>query len=300
MGYKNKPELMKTFLTSILLAGSLSSALAASTINPANHFAYGANSGWMDWRGDTNNGAVIGEFICFGYLYAANVGWISLGNGSPANGIRYQNNSAGDFGVNHDGLGNLHGFAYGANIGWITFTNRDATGATFAGPAVDLLTGQLSGHVYSANCGWIGLSNAQAFVQTDTMPAGADSDGDGIPDAWERLRFGNLTAANANSDADGDGLSDLQEYLADTDPLDANENLRISSHSHTGTYNILIWTARLTRVYRVEHRSAFAGGAPWQTVVDLSAVGLGSSAVGFDDFGAQYFYRVGAFRPLAP
>ena len=37
-----------------------------------------------------------------------------LGSGAPANGIQYQNNSAGDFGVNRDGLGNLRGHAWGA------------------------------------------------------------------------------------------------------------------------------------------------------------------------------------------
>src|SRR5215472_16009948 len=78
------------FLLSLALSAS-----AASTINATNKFAYGANIGWLDWRGDTNNGAVIGEYVCSGYLYAANVGWINLCSGSPANGIQYQNNSAG-------------------------------------------------------------------------------------------------------------------------------------------------------------------------------------------------------------
>src|SRR5438552_3341578 len=117
---------MKIIL-SALLAGVSLSVHAATTIDPVNKYAYGANIGWMDWRGDTNNGAVIGEYVCSGYLYAANVGWINLGSGAPANGIYYQNVSAGDFGVNQDGFGNLRGLAYGANIGWINFTNGTAT-----------------------------------------------------------------------------------------------------------------------------------------------------------------------------
>src|SRR5688572_28820105 len=123
------------------------STQAATTVNPVNRFSYGANIGWMDWRGDVANGGVIGEFACSGYIYAANVGWIHLGDGTPANGIRYANNSATDFGVNYDGAGNLRGFAYGANIGWLNFTNRDASGAIYDGPKVDLLTGRLSGYV---------------------------------------------------------------------------------------------------------------------------------------------------------
>lgn len=33
-------------------------------------------------------------------IYGANVGWINMGSGDPANHIQYQNNSATDFGVN--------------------------------------------------------------------------------------------------------------------------------------------------------------------------------------------------------
>ena len=77
-----------------------------TTIDAVNRYAYGANIGWVDWRGDTNNGAVITNNICSGYIYGANVGWINLGSGVPTNGAAYQNLSAGDFGVNQDGAGN--------------------------------------------------------------------------------------------------------------------------------------------------------------------------------------------------
>src|SRR2546423_11446003 len=98
---------MKTLVVTSLLLGSFASGWALTTIDATNQYAYGANIGWMDWRGDTNNGAVIGEYVCSGYIYAANVGWINLGSGSPTNGIQYQNLAASDFGVNQDGFGNL-------------------------------------------------------------------------------------------------------------------------------------------------------------------------------------------------
>src|SRR6266404_2624839 len=100
---------MKAFVASLVFISLLAPAPAATTINAVNKSAYGANIGWMDWRGDTNSGAVIGEYVCSGYIYAANVGWVNLGSGSPANQIQYQNNSATDYGVNQDGLGNLRG-----------------------------------------------------------------------------------------------------------------------------------------------------------------------------------------------
>src|SRR5262245_486952 len=124
---------MRILLSSLLLISPVASGLALTTINPANKFACGANIGWIDWRGDTNHGAVIGDYVCSGSIWAANVGWIHLGSGSPINGIHYQNLSANDFGLNHDGMGNLRGFAYGANIGWINFESAGA-------PKVDLKT----------------------------------------------------------------------------------------------------------------------------------------------------------------
>ncbi len=185
---------------------------AATTLDPMNRYAYGANLGWMDGYADGANGAVIGEYVCSGYMYGANVGWINLGSGSPTNGIYYQNLSANDFGVNQDGLGNLRGYAWGANIGWINFEN---TGA----PKVDLLTGRMSGYVYSANCGWVSLSNAFAQVQTDGIAPGA-RDVNRLPIAWELLNFG-TTGVSTNADPDGDGLNNWDEYLAGTDPNNA-------------------------------------------------------------------------------
>jgi uncharacterized membrane protein len=152
-------------LASLVVIQSSSLALCETKIDPVNKYAYGANIGWVDWRGDTKHGAVISTSVCSGYIYSANVGWINLGNGNPANGSYYQNLWAGDFGVNTDDLGNLRGFAYGANIGWVYFEDNGA-------PSVDLVSGRLSGYIYSANCGWISLSNAFAYVQADTIPNG--------------------------------------------------------------------------------------------------------------------------------
>jgi hypothetical protein len=52
----------------------------------------------------------------------------------------------------------------------------------------------------------------------DTAVARVDSDGDGIPDAWETARSLNPLVADANGNPDGDALTNLQEYNADTDP----------------------------------------------------------------------------------
>jgi uncharacterized protein YfaP (DUF2135 family) len=71
----------------------------------------------------------------------------------------------------------------------------------------------------------IGHVNPNA-LPTFIDPRGPDSDGDGIPDAWEYYHFHRLDIVNATSDYDGDGLSDLYEYLAGTNPRmqDTNNN----------------------------------------------------------------------------
>jgi hypothetical protein len=263
---------------------------AATTINAANKFSYAANVGWLNFIGDTTNGAVIGENVCSGNIYSANVGWINLGSGAPANQIQYQNNSATDFGVNQDGAGNLSGYAYGANIGWITFEQ------TYGQPKVNLFTGQLSGSVWSANCGWISLSNAVAYVQTDSIQQGALAP-DGLPIAWLLQNFG-TTNVNANADPDHDGQSNLQEYLAGTDPHDAASVLKITSIFRTAPSTTLNWNAVNTRYYAIQTNSSLATGA-WGDFAAQNLAGWNSSLF-TDNTRTNQFYRIRAYRPLTP
>lgn len=62
---------------------------------------------------------------------------------------------------------------------------------------------------------------------------GADSDGDGLPDFWESLYFGNPTNASASGNPDTDPFSNLTEYISDTDPTDSNDWFRIVAFSNS-------------------------------------------------------------------
>lgn len=281
---------MKTLLViGVGLVVAAASLRAATTIDATNRYAYAANLGWVDGVADTANGAVVGEYGCSGYLYSANVGWINLGNGSPANQIQYQNNSATDFGVNQDGLGNLRGYAWGANIGWVAFEN---TGA----PKVDLFTGKMSGSIWSANCGWISLSNAVAYVQTDSIRQSPLAP-NGLPIAWLLQNFG-TTNVNPNADPTGKGMTIGQDYWAGTDPHNTNSVLKITflSRGSTPDYTILDWDAVPTRYYAIQTRPSFSTGA-WADAIALDIPGWNNAGF-FDYDSTNEFYRIRVYRPL--
>jgi hypothetical protein len=285
-------------LLAVVLSYQLSapSTSAATSIDNVNRYAYGANIGWMDCVGDTNNGAVIGDWVCSGYIYSANVGWINFGNGSPTNGIRYQNLDASDFGVNQDGLGNLTGYAWGANIGWITFEQ------TFGQPKVDFLTGRLTGYAWSANCGWISLSNSVAYVQTDYLYPGPLAP-DGLPIPWLLTYFG-TTNINANSDPTGKGMTVGQDYVAGTDPNNVNSVLRITAESFTpgGLSGNLTWLSVPTRLYYIEKNTNLVPTNWLDSGLGLISPSGGASTTSFfgDTNYPQRFYRVQAVLPLYP
>jgi hypothetical protein len=53
-----------------------------------------------------------------------------------------------------------------------------------------------------------------------------DSDGDGLPDDWERFYWGDLSA-QAGGDDDGDGITHEVEYRTGTSPRNASDALRV-------------------------------------------------------------------------
>ncbi|MBE7496881.1 MAG: hypothetical protein HS117_18215 [Verrucomicrobiaceae bacterium] len=235
------------FLT-VLAVGPVLRA-ADSTLPPTEALAWGAGTGWMNLHANGVHGVVVGSCFLAGKAWSGGLGWINFGDGDPANGHRYSNTDGGDFGVNHDGLGRLSGLAWGAGIGWVNFGWAQADDPN--APRVDLLTGHFAGLAWSASTGWIQLGTGQ--LRTATI-FDADSDFDGISDAWEHQWFGTLAAANAVSDADHDGAGDWHEHHALTNPIQPASKLRTLHHEPVsgGERLSVTFASQPGRFYRIQ------------------------------------------------
>lgn len=202
-----------------------------------------------------------------GYAWAANSGWIHFGDGSPGNGHSYANSSGSDYGVNHDGAGNLSGLAWAANTGWI-----------------NLGTGLLA---------------------TDAIQA-PDTDDDEIADAWEILHFGSLGIAGPATHSDGDGVSDADEYAANTNPQDTASYLHVFSQSLTTTppgTNLVFGPTNPARLYRIEYSNDLGVTDPWTPSVEGTfAADPGTVTQQTVTYPAnpRKFFRIIVVLPLSP
>jgi len=278
---------------------------AQSTISDPNKFAWSGNTGWMNFRPSAVDGVITGERFLSGYVWAANTGWIRMGSGTPANGYAFANNSATDYGVNHDGAGNLTGLAWSANTGWVNFGWATANDPNR--PRFDLVSGNFSGYAWSANTGWVNLG--AGFLKTSQILC-VDTDGDGMGDAWELQHFGNLTTAGVGTDHDHDGQSDAAEYAADTDPNNSREFLRIVSQTYNAGFTqatLQFTTTQPSRLYRIQRSTTLlaTGTGAWADI--------GSPVLFTPDPGTttsktitipgglpRQFFRVVAVKPLQP
>lgn len=293
--------LLNALAAGFCLLNSTLVIFAASTINSTNHYAWDANTGWIDFRAERPNagdGFHFGEFACSGYLWSPNLGWINCGNGAPVDGVSYANDNHTNYGVNHYGTGDLYGLAWAPNIGWINFGWWTLTPTNAAKPHVDLVTGEFSGYAWSANCGWINLGTSQ--LKTDRMEI-VDTDGDGISDVFEVGYTGTLTNMTASSDTDSDGISDKNEYIFGTNPVSKTSALKITRMNKlTGVNSVeMEWTSSPARVYDIEAKLQLTD-TNWIYLATVPGASGASTAQAIEAGPPQAFFRVGAKLPLQP
>jgi hypothetical protein len=105
----------------------------------------------------------------------------------------------------------------------------------------------------------------------------ADTDRDGLPDEWESAHGLSLNSPDGTSDLDGDSSSNLAEYIAGTDPTDANSYLKFTKTG--GLPSTLEFLAVSNRTYTVEWTESLAAGA-WRKFADM----IGDAAVATNSF----------------
>lgn len=101
------------------------------------------------------------------------------------------------------------------------------------------------------------------------LTLGVDSDGDGLPDAWERNllaatgRNGSPQDVRPNADDDGDGISNLHEYLAGTYAFDPADGFVLTAKGVENGRSVLEFLGLRGRTYTVEASGDMRG---WKSV----------------------------------
>jgi hypothetical protein len=140
---------------------------------------------------------------------------------------------------------------------------------------------------------------ADGRVSPPSAPAagttwGADENYDGLPDDWQARYWGANPAdwPSGQADSDGDGVSNLMEFLAGTNPRDAQSALKLSLSSSPQGYR-LNWNTQPGQVYQVQVADRLGAwsdyGAPRLAATNTDSVPVSGPA-------SSAFYRVVRLR----
>jgi hypothetical protein len=104
---------------------------------------------------------------------------------------------------------------------------------------------------------------------------GADSDNDGMPDAWEQDHGTFAFVNDAADDPDDDGLTNLEEYLAGTHPNDPASVLMLNATRNAGRV-VLEFFAVSNLSYSVLYKQSLTN-VLWSKLADVSALPINRS-----------------------
>lgn len=192
-----------------------------SNVLPSHKHAWTENCGWLNWRDAGSPAAAQGArsngLFLAGFVWGENIGYINLGDGTPANGLAYGNILGSDFGVNILPDARLGGRAWGENVGWINF-GPHATLAAAQQARFDFATGRLLGYAWGENIGWVNLDHGTHYVAFRACAADLSGSSDpnsaayGVPDTFvdasdffyflDQFAADNFAVADLTSSAD--------------------------------------------------------------------------------------------------
>jgi hypothetical protein len=168
------------------------------------------------------------------------------------------------------------------------------TRGTLTGTAPDLVyTPNANAHGADSFTFTVGDGLATSAPATVSITVAQDSDGDNLPDSFEISMFSSLDY-DGTDDTDGDGQDNTFEYIAGTNPADANDLLRMEMASPSPTGGVFCLNhVRLGVVYVLERSIDLEA---WDTITENTYEVEGPGAV-YDtatDVGSKQrcFYRV--------
>jgi hypothetical protein len=85
-------------------------------------------------------------------------------------------------------------------------------------------------------------ADTNTFAAPFNRPVGWDTDGDGLPNAWETARGLNPNVPNNNSDFDDDGYTDLEEYLNELAAWPAPGEINFNNNTNSRYASIFNWS----------------------------------------------------------
>jgi len=122
-----------------------------------------------------------------------------------------------------------------------------------------------------------------------------------ISDEWKTNFFGSVTnpLASADADPDGDGTSNLQEYIAGTNPTNAESHVQFLSSSvvQDGSGKVeMTWLSAPGKVYMLESTSSLVNPV-WTLVTNLTGDGYVQKVSDTRGKGGTQFYRLKVQQP---
>jgi hypothetical protein len=168
-------------------------------------------------------------------------------------------------------------------VAWSTWTNWQTSVPVILGTnKLEFYALDFQGKIVATN----------VVLVTSSASGGApDSDGDGMPDLWERNAGLNEQLPDADFDFDQDGFTNRDEYFSGTDPWDSSSALRVIWTAAENGRMQLRLMAMAGRSYAIEYRNALNAGA-WQILTNIPPTATVRMIEHADTPSQNRFYRL--------
>ncbi len=222
-----------------------------------------------------------------------------LGNAATS-ADSWQRSGTGDNNAATDFAWSVNAQTFGATNTGLTIPWSSTTPVPISPASATFRGGQFIGYVTIAQtAATVRITAADASSHTGITAAfnvtaiPADTDGDGIPDAWESAHGLNPAVNDAAFDADSDGTTNRAEYIAGTDPQNAASLFQVKTIAVPANGPIAItWDSIAGKIYHLTMSTDMQTWSEIEGSAVLASVS-GSQAIVFDAAGApRLFVRV--------